>query len=445
MKGRAEKLVQYKGLKVTVAAALLSTTMFAGVGHVSAASIDQLKREKIEAEQKQNRLKQDIDVKDSELAEKESKIKEYLAQVSELSKQVEETEAKAEAVRQSIAQTNEEIDALNRSIEALEQKIKERDDVLRERLRSIQAQGTTVSYLEVLLGATSFADFIDRFSAASTVMDADRQIMKQQEDDVAQIEDEKLQVEKTLKSLQAQEDELKQLQQLLNKQREEKNKVIDQLEKAQEQLSAERAHLQEDFEDTYELSQELEQQIIAEQQRIAEEMRKKEEARLAAEAAKRAASSGSGASEADTSALPPVTSGTWMTPAAGSFTSSFGWRTHPIHGDQRQHRGIDIANATGTPIVAAADGVVSSAGPMGGLGNAVFITHSIDGQMYTSVYGHMSSIQATVGQSVKKGDRIGAMGSTGSSTAPHLHFEVHVGGFTASGPSAVNPLRFISL
>ena len=213
-------------------------------------------------------------------------------------------------------------------------------------------------------------------------------------------------------------------------------------------LSAERAHLQEDFEETYELSQELEQQIIAEQQRIAEEMRKKEEARLAAEAAeaaKRASSSGSGASEADTSALPPVTSGTWMTPAAGSFTSSFGWRTHPIHGDQRQHRGVDIANATGTPIVAAADGVVSSAGPMGGLGNAVFITHSIDGQMYTSVYGHMSSVQATVGQSVKKGDRIGAMGSTGSSTAPHLHFEVHVGGFTASGPSAVNPLRFISI
>ncbi len=438
-------MVQYKGLKVTVAAALLSTTMFAGVGHVSAASIDQLKREKIEAEQKQNRLKQDIDVKDSELAEKEAKTKEYVAQVSELSKQVEETESKAEAVRLSIAQTKEEIDALNRSIEALEQKIKERDDVLRERLRSIQAQGTTVSYLEVLLGATSFADFIDRFSAASTIMDADRQIIKQQEDDVAQIEDEKLQVEKTLKALQAQEDELKQLQQLLNKQREEKNKVIDQLEKAQEQLSAERAHLQEDFEDTYELSQELEQQIIAEQQRVAEEMRKKEEARLAEEAAKRGASSGSGASEADTSSLPPVTSGTWMTPAAGSFTSGFGWRTHPIHGDQRQHRGVDIANATGTPIVAAADGVVSSAGPMGGLGNAVFITHSIDGQMYTSVYGHMSSIQATVGQSVKKGDRIGAMGSTGSSTAPHLHFEVHVGGFTANGPSAVNPLRFISL
>ncbi len=151
--------------------------------------------------------------------------------------------------------------------------------------------------------------------------------------------------------------------------------------------------------------------------------------------------SGGGSSS---SYLPPVSNGTWTKPASGTYTSSFGWRTHPIYGTQRQHRGADIANSTGTSVVSAGDGVVSHAGPMGTYGNVIMVTHSIDGQIFTTVYAHLSSINTSAGQQVAKGQFIGKIGTTGASTGPHLHFEMHIGNWSASGPSAVNPLRYVS-
>ena len=100
------------------------------------------------------------------------------------------------------------------------------------------------------------------------------------------------------------------------------------------------------------------------------------------------------------------------------------------------HRGIDIANAVGTPIYASAPGVVVRAGwNNGGYGNVVDIRHS-DGSM--TRYGHNSRILVQVGQQVEQGQTIAAMGSTGFSTGPHSHFEVH-----PSGKGAVNPIAFL--
>jgi murein DD-endopeptidase MepM/ murein hydrolase activator NlpD len=104
---------------------------------------------------------------------------------------------------------------------------------------------------------------------------------------------------------------------------------------------------------------------------------------------------------------------------------------------------MDIANGVGTPIAAAAGGYVSHAGPMGGLGNAVVITHSINGQTYTTVYGHMNSLNVTEGQQVAQGQQIGKMGSTGRSTGSHLHFEVHIGVWNGSSSNAVDPRNYI--
>ena len=117
----------------------------------------------------------------------------------------------------------------------------------------------------------------------------------------------------------------------------------------------------------------------------------------------------------------------YVWPTQGTFTSGYGWRWG------RMHRGIDVAGPVGTPIVAAAMGVVEQAGwNSGGYGNIVEIRHP-DGSM--TRYAHNNSLNVSAGQTVRQGQKIAEMGSTGYSTGPHLHFEIHM-----SGQGAVNPV-----
>jgi len=108
-------------------------------------------------------------------------------------------------------------------------------------------------------------------------------------------------------------------------------------------------------------------------------------------------------------------------PVNGRVTSGFGSRFHPILGYVRMHAGLDLAASYGSPIVAAADGRVVSAGWSGGYGNLVRIAHN--GNIQT-MYGHMSRIVAHSGAFVRQGQLIGYVASTGLSTGPHLHYEV---------------------
>ncbi|BAZ40347.1 peptidase M23B [Calothrix sp. NIES-4101] len=104
-------------------------------------------------------------------------------------------------------------------------------------------------------------------------------------------------------------------------------------------------------------------------------------------------------------------------------TSGFGWRIHPITGERRFHTGIDFGAAMGTPIYAISNGKVEFAGKRGGYGNAVIVNH---GGGKSTLYGHASKLYVQEGQQVRRGQAIAAVGSTGMSTAPHLHFEVRV-------------------
>jgi murein DD-endopeptidase MepM/ murein hydrolase activator NlpD len=115
-------------------------------------------------------------------------------------------------------------------------------------------------------------------------------------------------------------------------------------------------------------------------------------------------------------------------------TSGYGMRVHPVLGGRRAHKGIDLASSLGTPIYAAADGVVAKADWFGGYGLFVQLEHG--GDMDTR-YGHMSRLAVASGQRVRKGDLIGYVGSTGRSTGPHLHYEVRIAG------EAVNPLPYM--
>ncbi|WP_313237987.1 murein hydrolase activator EnvC family protein [Sporosarcina ureae] len=438
---------RHRIISSVLAVCLLTTTV--GSADVFADSLKDLQNEKNAAEMKKKNLDSTIQKKEIQIQEKQSKVDVLITQIKKLNDKIEETNQNLDRIIAEMNQTKIEIDELQASIKELENRIEQRDEVLRERVRVMQVKGNKVSYLDVLLGANSFADFIDRFSAVSTLMDADRKIIQQQEEDMALLEEEKKLVEQKLAEQEERKQKIQAMKDELDKQKLEKRDVVNELEKSQEKLSSEKGALEEEYSDTVAFSSKLEKKIIAEQNRLAEIARKEQarkqklqQERLAAQAAA-AANSRSGASSSS-SAAPPVSSGSWTKPTTGRFSSGFGWRTHPISKVKKQHRGMDISAPTGTPVVAAGDGVVSYAGTMEGFGNVVMITHSMNGQILTTVYGHLSTIGTSSGQSVDKGQLIGAVGSTGYSTGPHLHFEVHVGNFSAKGPSAVNPLHYVS-
>lgn len=121
-------------------------------------------------------------------------------------------------------------------------------------------------------------------------------------------------------------------------------------------------------------------------------------------------------------------------PSRGPITSPFGWRLHPVLGSSRFHAGTDFGAEYGTPIHASDRGTILFAGWYGGYGNAVVIDH---GKGLTTLYGHASQIYVSAGQVVQRGQAIAAVGSSGLSTGPHLHFEVRQNG------QPVDPLAFL--
>lgn len=420
-----------------IIAGVLTALLITQAPAAYATSLSDLKEEKSEIEQQKKELNKSIDQKSNEIQSNQNTQDKIIKQLEDLGAQITKTNAGIEKVTAAINEANQEIKELEADITRLEEKIKERDKLLAERARAIQKSGT-VSYLDVLLGANSFVDFIDRFSAVNTLMDADRQIMREQKEDKEVLEAQKIKLEQRKQELEQNKAELDRLMASLKEQKSQKNKLVDQLEAEQKRLKGQKQLLEEEYSEAIEVSKDLENKIAAEQRRIAE-IARKEAARRAAEAAKK---NGSSASTGSANA-PDVAAGTWTKPANGRFTSAFGWRN--IGAGNEFHLGIDIANSIGTPIVSAADGVVSYVGSMGGYGKVMMVTHSINDSTWTTVYAHLSGFNASVGDSVSKGEQIAKMGNTGRSTGPHLHFEIHNGEWNGKRSNAVNPLRYISL
>ncbi|HBB68076.1 MAG: hypothetical protein A2X28_05650 [Elusimicrobia bacterium GWA2_56_46] len=120
-------------------------------------------------------------------------------------------------------------------------------------------------------------------------------------------------------------------------------------------------------------------------------------------------------------------------PASGRITSSFGYRLAPLMSASEYHTGIDIANDPGTPVYATADGVVRYAGWANGYGLSMVLDH---GFAYSTLYGHFSELMVKEGAQIKRGQLLGRMGSTGTSTGPHLHYEVWLDGMPK------NPMKY---
>ena len=338
-------------------------------------------------------------------------------------------------LEEQIALTEEQIDLYKRMVAAKELRVEEAErreaeqlELYIQRIRTMEERGSH-NYLQIILRARSFSDLITRIHDAGEIMAADQRIAEA-------LERYRIAVQEYKDDLLADQEELEIL--------------IAQLEADQRQLETERAEVERRI-------RELEARIQAQEVELAELYA--EEQRMAAEIDRMTRNLGN-LDAARLEALrelerqvaagnPPGYIGSGARPGTGSFAwpsahttrvvSGFGYRIHPISGDRRHHNGIDIAapGINGTNVLAAASGVVISSrtGWNGGFGNYVLIQHAGG---YTTLYAHNSANLVSAGTNVVQGQAIARVGSTGSSTGPHIHFEIRLNG------RLVDPMRYFS-
>ncbi len=463
-------------LILTMTTLLLTTLATAGGTSVSAESIQELKEKINQHEAEKSKISEEKNNLDNNKKDTESKIDENLKEqksveqeIVDLDERLAKTQSDISTKENEISETNKEIDELSERIETLkeeikilEEKIEKRDVLLKDRLRSIQQSGGEVKLIQVIFNSKSFIDFISRTTAVNTIMDQDKKIMEEQAADKQLLAENQKEVEEKKKTvvakkeeLEGQKKELVALKNQLDEQKSERKTLMAQLEEEHQELEEIKLTIEEEQEILAAEEQAKAQAIALAQNKIGEleQLAKEEAERKRKEAERRKAEQAKSnqnqdgkkvASAPDTSTGSSGTSGgdngIFIYPAGNSISSPFGMRFHPIDNVHKLHAGIDFPVGTGTPLKAPADGVVSTARWMGGFGNVIMISHYIDGQSYTTVSAHLSRIDVSPGQAVSQGEVIGATGNTGKSTGPHLHFEVHLGGYG----NPVNPAPYMN-
>lgn len=393
-----------KILSIVLAAVLfalvLSPAMITRTQAVSQADIDALKEEKEALNAEKEEIQKTIDALQAEHAS----IIEQKAALDEQN----------EIVRQEIELINEQVDIYdqliaNKSAELEQAQTAETDQMtmLRSRMRAMEELGP-ITYLAILFEATSFSDLLSRIDMVREIMERDNELVNDYTESREHLEEVKAEYESMLTEQEAAKSEL------LDKQA--------QLEAGIEAACQVMLSLEDDIE-AYE-------EFYAEKEAKEAEMDAEIRDKIAELEAQRAQAEQAGAASGI------VGTGTYIWPLPGySPGSAYGWRLHPILGVMKFHAGEDIGAPSGTPILAADSGVAYPASNPGGYGNYVLIDHG-DGR--STLYGHMTSYCVSYGQSVKQGDVIGYVGSTGLSTGPHLHFEVRVNGNTTDPKSYFN-------
>lgn len=436
-KSKLKKII----MTLSIAATVGLSTIFTGVPAetVSAASkIEDLKAKSNEIQSQSSAIKSEINEANSQIEKISAEMEKVNADIDRIDLAIGDTITKITEKNQQIAEKKSEITRLKSEIEVLIERIEQRNELLKERARSYQEGGGVVSYLDVLVGAQSFGDFIDRVGAVAVILEADQAIMKEHNADKEALEQKKAKVQTDLTDLETMRQELEALKVNLDSQKVQKDQLMASLVQEQAQANQLVTTLEE------------EQGILAGQAEAVKkaiQLEQQKQAAAAAAAAKaaaaRAAAQQSAPSNQNAVATAPVSSGTFTSPTQGSITSGFGYRT--IFGNREFHYGVDIAKRGTVPVVAAADGVVLRSQVMGTYGNVIMISHSIDGQTYTTVYAHLNSRLVGNLATVSKGQIIGYMGSTGRSSGQHLHFELHRGEWNGSRSNAINPVGIVPM
>ncbi len=403
-------------LKRILAALIVVSMIVCGVITSAATSISDLEARQAELEEKSAEYNKILEENDQKVAEQQEYVDAIVGKVQTVNDEIAVSREKIAALDTEIDEKQGEIDQANADIET-------NMNILRNRLKTIYISGD-VSSLEIILGAKDFSDFLDKVQIVKSVSNHDEELINEirAQLDVISAEKEQLQIDKL--ALEEEQTNLESKQNELNTLLEENKETL--------------ATLQEASDDTLELLQLNDEALAGLSEEIQEYYRQQRAAAAAAAAANTSSSSGSSTpSNANVSVEIPTNGGyVWPCPGFYYLSSSYEeWRGASNHG------AIDIAGGgiMGAVVVAASSGTVVvasqtcshnwgkyySCGCGGGYGNYVQINH---GNGKETIYGHLTSLCVSYGQSVSAGQVIGYVGSTGYSTGPHLHFECRYNG-----------------
>lgn len=395
-------------------------------------SISDLEQQLQQLEQENEKYQKILDDTKSDIAEKEEYKSALVSKVQVLDEKIAVTHEKISSLNDDI---KEKQDAYDKGLSEVEDQF----DALANRLRILYMSGNATD-LEIIFGAKDFSDLIDKMELVKSLANSDKELISEIQTKLDELSTKK-------KSLEADKKDLETQQASLKSDQDEFNKLISDNDEILKNLYASNSEAQNSLESAALQSDEIEAKIsqyYAAQKAAAEH---------AAQASQSSSSSGSSSSSSSSSSSGSSSSGSSSSGSSSVIVpsgSGFAWPTPGFVSRSSEwfedrevynHGGIDIAGAgiMGTPVVAAADGTVVatnsscthnwgksySCGCGGGYGNYVMISHA-GGKM--TVYGHLTSLTVSSGQSVSRGQVIGYVGSTGNSTGPHLHYECRLNG-----------------
>jgi murein DD-endopeptidase MepM/ murein hydrolase activator NlpD len=371
---------QFLGLGLAILAiAICCGLMLGQLAPAQSQSVDELKNY-------QNFVDQQRQIIQKQQEQINALTKPAQSRLDALRRNVQVTDTQIKENEKKIRQAREQLQKLSAKLQELEYDLNKKRGATTARLRYLQRQQLQRWWV-TLLSSQDLNQFADRRRQIERIYNRDRKLL-------ADLTKRSNQVEKQSNQVAAQRNEIELLTQKLKYQKSNieaeavaQQNTIDRLKSDRQALTQAEDRLAED-------SRRLSQIILAKVQPY------------------------------DGMILPPGT-GQLMYPTIGPVTSNFGWRTHPILGTERFHAGIDFGADFGSLIYASAQGRVIYADWYGGYGNAVIIDH---GNGMTTLYGHCSELYVKDGDAVVKGQPIAAVGSTGFSTGPHLHFELRANG-----------------
>lgn len=352
-------------------------------------------------EEQQKELNTKIDESNTKLEYVQGEMGETLKKVEELNDSITDYEAQYSDLENQITTLENQIKTDSAQIQEIQEEYDRKEKILKRRTVALYEAGET-TYLDFLLTSKSIVEFLSNYFMISEIIEYDNNLLEELDYKRTKLEEAKQKQEEQEKELRVAKNKINSTNILLNN-----TKILK--ENYMLKLTDEEKALQEQIAQYKEEQADLERKILA------------------------------SINWTGTMSI-KFTGGVMVWPIAmeGTYiTSGYGNRLHPIQGVYKNHAGIDISgsNVNGAPVVAAADGVVTYAGWIGGYGNCIIINH---GSGIVSLYGHGSETVATVGQVVKQGDIIMKVGSTGNSTGPHVHFEIRKNG------EVVDPIPYLN-
>lgn len=393
-------------------------------------SISDLEQQLQQLEQENQKYQKILDDTKSDIAEKEEYKSALVSKVQVLDEKIAVTREKISSLNDDI---KEKQDAYDKGLSEVEDQF----DALANRLRILYMSGNATD-LEIIFGAKDFSDLIDKMELVKSLANSDKELISEIQTKLDELSTKKKSLEADKKDLETQQASLKSDQDEFNKLISDNDEILKNLyaSNSEAQNSLESAALQSDEIEAKISQYYAAQKAAAEHAAQASQSSSGSSSSSSSSSSSGSSSSGSSSSGSSSVIVPSGSGFAWPTPGFVSLSSEW-FEDREVY----NHGGIDIAGAgiMGTPVVAAADGTVVatnsscthnwgksySCGCGGGYGNYVMISHA-GGKM--TVYGHLTSLTVSSGQSVSRGQVIGYVGSTGNSTGPHLHYECRLNG-----------------